>query len=120
MLNFYEIRTSLAQVEKRQQKNPKSIHEMPVVGHHFRGRGEPQAGIVEFADQNVEQRCDPAEEMQTVRSSENVEETAGRIAGHENTLSNELLPCDQLADQEKSAEPCRYGPEFPEAGEIEP
>src|SRR5712692_10585234 len=35
---FLKIRISLAQVKKRHQKNPQSIHEMPVVGSDFRGR----------------------------------------------------------------------------------
>src|ERR1700674_1161396 len=110
VLNFLKIRTSLAQIEKSQQENPKSIHEMPVVGSDFRRRGQRNARIVEFANQNVEQRADSTEQMQAVGSSENVEKTAGRIAGHKDALSNELPPRDELADQKKSAEPCRHDP----------
>src|SRR6266480_6169518 len=93
---------------------------MPVVGSDFRGRGQRNARIFELANQNVEQRANSTKEMQAVGSCENVEETASRIAGHEDALSNELPPGDKLTDQKKCAEGRRYRPKFAEAGEIKP
>src|SRR5437016_4704312 len=54
---------------------------MPVVGNDLRGRGQRNAGTVEFANQNVKQRADSTEEMHAMGGSENGAETAGE--GHE-------------------------------------
>src|SRR5260370_31534135 len=119
-VEFSKIRSSFSQVEKSQQKNPESIHEMPIEGSNFGGHRKRKLCLFKFVEEDKKQRPDSTEEMQTVGSSEYIEETAGRIAGHENALSNELPPRDELADQKKSAEPCRCGPQFTEAGQIEP
>src|SRR5260370_24914668 len=94
---------------------------MPVVRSNFRGRGQRNAPIVvEFAHQNVDQRANSAAKRHAVPSGEYVEETAGRIAGHENSLSNELPPRYKLADQKKIAEPYRSGPQIADPGDIKP
>ena len=93
---------------------------MPIVGSNFGGRRKRNSCLFKFAEEDKKQRADSTEEMQAVGRSEYIEETAGRIGGHENALSNKLPPSDELADQKESAEPCRYGPQFAEAGEIKP
>src|SRR5207245_1327059 len=61
-----------AQVEKRQQKNPESIHEMPIVRSDFRGCWKRDFCPFKFPDGNKEQGADASQKMDCVRASENV------------------------------------------------
>ena len=65
---------------------------MPVVGSDFRGSAERNSSLIEFAEGNVKECCDAAQEMDRVRAGENVKEAAGLVAGNVYTLRDKLAP----------------------------
>src|SRR6266478_5902586 len=107
-----------AQVEKRQQKNPKSIHEMPIVRSDFRSRRKGNFCFFKFAEGNKKQGADASQEMDCVRAGENVKETAGLVARDVHALRDKLPPGNELpGDKEKSQDRGRQ-PKFTKAGKV--
>jgi hypothetical protein len=59
-------RISFSQVKQGEKKNPKAVHEVPVVGGDFGSDGARHFGFFKSAEGDVEQRADSTEQMQAV------------------------------------------------------
>src|SRR5271156_486913 len=81
---------------------------MPVHGDNFDRRAARD--FARGAELHVEQRQNSAEQVHTVRGSENVEKAAARIRRQEKSLSGELAPGENLPSDEKNAENSSGGP----------
>src|SRR5258708_13007884 len=66
-----------AQIKEGQQEQPQRVHEMPVVGSHFRRNGARHLRLIEIALRYVDERGDASKQMQRVRTGENVKEAPG-------------------------------------------
>src|SRR6266568_216828 len=112
MLNFRKFRNSFSKIKKSQQKNPKPIHEMPVVGSDFRGRRKRNFCLFKLPEGNKKQSADTPQEVDCVRARENIKKTAGLVARDVNALRDKLPPRNELPGNKKKTKDRCHQPEF--------
>src|SRR5208282_555071 len=86
---------------------------MPINGNNFDRRAARD--FSRGAELHVEQRQNSAEQVHTVRASENVKKAAAGIGRQENSLGGELAPSEDLSGDEKNAEKRGSGPPVAES-----
>ncbi len=118
MLNFRKFRNSFSKIKKSQQKNPKPIHEMPIVGSDFRGGRKRNFRVFKFAEGDKKQSADTPQEVDRVSARENIKKTAGLVARDVHALRDKLAPGNELTGNKKKTEDCCHQPEFAKTGNV--
>src|SRR6266566_3983198 len=96
---------------------------MPVVGSNFRGRRERNLCLFKLAEPNKQQGADTSQQVNRMRSRENVKEAAGLVARDVHALRYKLAPRNELPSHKEKTKHRSHQPEFAKAAivrKIEP
>src|ERR1700694_1679197 len=91
---------------------------MPEIGSDFSGSGSSDLGEIEVAQSDKQQGAYAAENVQRVCASKNIEKTAGRVRGQEDTLGYKLAPDKNLTGKKTKAQNCAYPPQRAKSRKI--